>query len=81
MCAGVEKTNRTAENAKADLQAGIVPITANEYETALAVAARRALDWLICTALASHCQTRAERASERRDPHYSRGVGVPRFAA
>jgi hypothetical protein len=31
-----------AENAKADFQAGIVRITANEYETALAVAAGRA---------------------------------------
>ena len=31
-----------AENAKADFQAGVVRITANEYETALAVAARRA---------------------------------------
>jgi hypothetical protein len=31
-----------AENAKADFQAGVVRITANEYETALAVAAGRA---------------------------------------
>jgi hypothetical protein len=31
-----------AENAKADFQVGVVRITANEYETALAVAARRA---------------------------------------
>ena len=31
-----------AEKAKADFQAGVVRITANEYETALAVAARRA---------------------------------------
>ncbi len=31
-----------AGNAKADFQAGVVRITANEYETALAVAARRA---------------------------------------
>jgi hypothetical protein len=31
-----------AENAKADFQAGLVRITANEYETALAVAAGRA---------------------------------------
>jgi hypothetical protein len=31
-----------AENAKADFQAGVVRITANEYETALAVAARYA---------------------------------------
>ena len=31
-----------AENAKADFHAGVVRITANEYETALAVAARRA---------------------------------------
>ena len=31
-----------AESAKADFQAGVVRITANEYETALAVAARRA---------------------------------------
>jgi hypothetical protein len=31
-----------AENAKADFQAGVVRITANEYETALAVAAERA---------------------------------------
>jgi hypothetical protein len=30
-----------AENAKADFQAGVVRITANEYETALAVAAGR----------------------------------------
>jgi hypothetical protein len=30
-----------AENAKADFEAGVVRITANEYETALAVAARR----------------------------------------
>ena len=30
-----------AENAKADFQAGVVRITANEYETALAVAAAR----------------------------------------
>jgi hypothetical protein len=30
-----------AENAKADFQAGVVRITANEYETALAVAASR----------------------------------------
>ena len=32
-----------AENAKADFEAGVVRITANEYETALAVAAGRAL--------------------------------------
>jgi hypothetical protein len=32
----------SAENAKADFQAGVVRITANEYETALAVAAGRA---------------------------------------
>ncbi|MGH3083649.1 MAG: hypothetical protein ACRDNP_06235 [Gaiellaceae bacterium] len=32
-----------AENAKADFQAGVVRITANEYDTALAVAAGRAL--------------------------------------
>ena len=31
-----------AENAKADFEAGVVRITANEYETALAVAAGRA---------------------------------------
>jgi hypothetical protein len=31
-----------AENAKADFQAGVVRITANEYETALSVAAARA---------------------------------------
>jgi hypothetical protein len=31
-----------AEKAKADFRAGVVRITANEYETALAVAARRA---------------------------------------
>ena len=31
-----------AENAKADFQAGVVRITANEYDTALAVAAGRA---------------------------------------
>jgi hypothetical protein len=31
-----------AENARADFQAGVVRITANEYETALAVAAGRA---------------------------------------
>jgi hypothetical protein len=31
-----------SENAKADFQAGLVRITANEYETALAVAAGRA---------------------------------------
>jgi hypothetical protein len=31
-----------AENAKADFQAGVVRITANEYETALAVASARA---------------------------------------
>jgi hypothetical protein len=31
-----------AENAKADFQAGVVRITANEYETAVAVAAGRA---------------------------------------
>lgn len=31
-----------SENAKADFQAGVVRITANEYETALAVAAGRA---------------------------------------
>jgi hypothetical protein len=31
-----------AENAKADFQAGVVRITATEYEAALAVAARRA---------------------------------------
>jgi len=31
-----------AENAKADFQAGVVRITANEYETTLAVAAGRA---------------------------------------
>ena len=31
-----------AENAKADFQAGVVRITANEYETALAVADGRA---------------------------------------
>jgi hypothetical protein len=31
-----------AENAKADFAAGVVRITANEYETALSVAARRA---------------------------------------
>ena len=31
-----------AENAKADFQAGVVRITANEYQTALAVAAGRA---------------------------------------
>jgi len=34
-----------AGNAKADFQAGVVPITANEYETALAHGGRtRALD-------------------------------------
>jgi hypothetical protein len=32
-----------ADNAKADFEAGVVRITAGEYETALAVAARRAL--------------------------------------
>jgi len=32
-----------AENAKGDFQAGVVRITAGEYQTALAVAARRAL--------------------------------------
>jgi hypothetical protein len=32
----------SAENAKADFEAGVVRITANEYETALAVAARHA---------------------------------------
>jgi hypothetical protein len=31
-----------ADNAKADFQAGVVRITANEYDTALAVAAERA---------------------------------------
>jgi hypothetical protein len=31
-----------AEKAKADFEAGVVRVTANEYETALAVAARRA---------------------------------------
>jgi hypothetical protein len=31
-----------AENAKADFEAGVVRITASEYETALAVAAGRA---------------------------------------
>jgi hypothetical protein len=31
-----------AENAKADFQAGVIRITAHEYETALAVAAGRA---------------------------------------
>jgi hypothetical protein len=31
-----------ADNAKADFQAGVVRITASEYETALAAAARRA---------------------------------------
>jgi hypothetical protein len=31
-----------AENAKADFQAGVVRITAGEYETALTVASRRA---------------------------------------
>jgi hypothetical protein len=31
-----------AENAKADFQAGVVRITTNEYDTALAVAAGRA---------------------------------------
>ena len=31
-----------AENAKADFQAGVVRITANEYETALSVAEERA---------------------------------------
>ena len=31
-----------AEKAKADFEAGVVRITAHEYETALAVAARRA---------------------------------------
>jgi hypothetical protein len=31
-----------AENAKADFEAGVVRISANEYETALAVAAGRA---------------------------------------
>jgi hypothetical protein len=31
-----------AENARADFEAGVVRITANEYETALAVAAGRA---------------------------------------
>jgi hypothetical protein len=31
-----------AENARADFAAGVVRITANEYETALSVAARRA---------------------------------------
>jgi hypothetical protein len=30
-----------AENARADFEAGIVRVTANEYETALAVAAAR----------------------------------------
>ena len=34
--------NRPAESAKADFQAGVVRITTNEYETALAVAAERA---------------------------------------
>ncbi len=32
-----------AENAKADFETGVVRITANEYETALAVATGRAL--------------------------------------
>jgi hypothetical protein len=32
-----------AENARADFEAGVVRITANEYETALAVAAGRAI--------------------------------------
>jgi hypothetical protein len=36
---------------------------------------------VVAVGLARLCQTRAERASEKRDPHYSRSVGVPRFAA
>ena len=32
-----------AENARADFETGVVRITAHEFETALAVAARRAL--------------------------------------
>jgi hypothetical protein len=35
-----------AENAEADFEAGVVRITANEYEAALGAAAERALDWL-----------------------------------
>ena len=34
--------DRPGENARADFEAGVVRITANEYETALAVAAGRA---------------------------------------
>jgi hypothetical protein len=38
----VSSADDPAEKAKADFQAGVVRITANEYETALAVAAGRA---------------------------------------
>ena len=40
-----------AENAKADFRAGVVRITAGEYETALAVAADSRPDWLTRTEL------------------------------
>jgi len=36
---------------------------------------------VVAVGLTRLCLTRADRAREKRDPRYSRSVGVPRFAA